>query len=214
MQSYIDKLLSGKALTKKQEQIRDLVINSDSEDEPPIQPIKEPYIPPIQPIKKVNSNQSMEDYINSMINHEDVINSPSEIFDKLKAKSEPEPEPELFKEPNQDLINKEYIEKIEERHLRVKSAQERFERSIPKLVFIVPYRDKYAEKDFYMAQMLKVLEDYPDTYYKIYYIHQNDNRQFNRGAMKNIGFLILKNKYPSYYKDITLVFNDIDVMPY
>jgi len=98
--------------------------------------------------------------------------------------------------------------------LRVKNAKERFERNIPKIVFVVPYRDKYLEKDFFAAQMLKVLEDYPDTYYKILYIHQNDDQKFNRGAMKNIGFLILKNQYPNYYKKITLVFNDIDVMPY
>jgi len=98
--------------------------------------------------------------------------------------------------------------------MRVQTAKERFERNIPKIVFVVPYRDKYLEKDFFVAQMLKVLENYPDTYYKILYIHQNDNKQFNRGAMKNIGFLILKNKYPNYYKNMTLVFNDIDVMPY
>ena len=98
--------------------------------------------------------------------------------------------------------------------MRVKNAKERFERNIPKIVFVVPYRDKYLEKDFFAAQMLKVLENYPDTYYKILYIHQNNDQQFNRGAMKNIGFLILKNQYPNYYKNITLVFNDIDVMPY
>ena len=147
----------------------------------------------------------MEDYISSMMNHDDVINSDSEE----------EPEQITKSIDNIDNIdNIDYTEKVEARHLRVKNAKERFERNIPQIVFIVPYRDKYLEKDFFAAQMLKVLEDYPDTYYKILYIHQNDDQTFNRGAMKNIGFLILKNQYPNYYKNITLVFNDIDVMPY
>ena len=208
MESYIDRLLSGKTTTKRQERIRDLVINSDSEDEPPIKTNEASYMPPAPPIEKVKSNTSnlsMEDYISSMMNHDDVINSDSE------EEPEPESEPEHI---TKSIDNIDYTEKVEARHLRVKNAKERFERNIPQIVFIVPYRDKYLEKDFFAAQMLKVLEDYPDTYYKILYIHQNDDQTFNRGAMKNIGFLILKNQYPNYYKNITLVFNDIDVMPY
>ena len=32
--------------------------------------------------------------------------------------------------------------------------------------------------------------------------------------MKNIGFLVVKNLYPSEYGKITLVFNDLDTLPY
>ena len=61
--------------------------------------------------------------------------------------------------------------------------------------------------------MKTVLSNIPDTSYKILYIHQLDTRDFNRGAMKNIGFLAVKNMYPDDYQTITLVFNDIDTMP-
>jgi hypothetical protein len=61
--------------------------------------------------------------------------------------------------------------------------------------------------------MATILEDMPKTDYTINYIHQTDNRAFNRGAIKNIGFLYIKNKYPHDYQNITLVFNDVDTMP-
>lgn len=86
--------------------------------------------------------------------------------------------------------------------------------TIPKLVFIIPYRDREQEYKFFSQHMQNVLEDIPMTDYKIYYVHQMDKRDFNRGAMKNIGFLVIKKLYPNDYKNITLVFNDIDTMPY
>jgi hypothetical protein len=84
----------------------------------------------------------------------------------------------------------------------------------PKLIFIVPYRDRLQQQLFFAAHMKVILEDIPETDYKIYYLHQVDNRNFNRGAMRNIGFLAMKEKYPNDYKNITFVFNDVDTMPF
>ena len=85
---------------------------------------------------------------------------------------------------------------------------------IPKLVFIVPYRDRIEHKNFFQVYSKYILEDIPKENYEIYFVEQKDNRPFNRGAMKNIGFLAMKYKYPNDYKDITFVFNDVDTLPY
>ena len=83
--------------------------------------------------------------------------------------------------------------------------------SVPKLVFIVPFRDRDPHKVVFMSVMPKILEGED---YKILFIHQKDKRPFNRGAVKNIGFLYVKSLWPQSYRDITLVFHDIDFMPY
>lgn len=85
---------------------------------------------------------------------------------------------------------------------------------IPKIIFIVPYRDRENQKNLFLRQMKYVLEDLSPDDYKIYFSEQCDNRDFNRGAMKNIGFITMKLKYPNDYKNITFVFNDVDTMPY
>lgn len=85
--------------------------------------------------------------------------------------------------------------------------------NIPKIVFIIPYRNRENDKRFFDLHMKKILEDYDRSSYSICYIHQKDNRNFNRGAMKNIGFLYCKENYPNDYHNITLVFNDVDTMP-
>lgn len=84
----------------------------------------------------------------------------------------------------------------------------------PKFVFIIPYRNRIQHLTFFNTYMPSILEDLPKTDYEIYFAHQCDQRPFNRGAMKNIGFLAMKNKYPDDYKNITFIFNDIDTIPY
>ena len=86
--------------------------------------------------------------------------------------------------------------------------------TIPELIFIVPYRDREQNKHFFEKYMEYIMEDYKPKSYEIYFSHQKDNKLFNRGAMKNIGFLAMKDKYPNDYNNITFVFHDVDSMPY
>jgi len=82
---------------------------------------------------------------------------------------------------------------------------------VPDIVLIVPYRDRAPQRSAFMKIMPHILED---LNCKVLFIHQRDNRPFNRGAMKNLGFIYVKNMYPTNYKDITLVFHDIDNIPW
>jgi hypothetical protein len=83
--------------------------------------------------------------------------------------------------------------------------------NIPTCIFIVPYRNRTHHKVFFIKYMTSILIN---LNYEIYFSHQADNRSFNRGAAKNIGFLAMKKKYPNHYKEITFIFNDIDCVPY
>jgi hypothetical protein len=87
------------------------------------------------------------------------------------------------------------------------------EPSIPKMVFVIPYRDREKHLSVFLKQMEIVLEDIPSSEYEMFVVHQVDSRAFNRGAVKNIGFFHVKDKYPNHYRDMTLVFNDVDTFP-
>lgn len=85
--------------------------------------------------------------------------------------------------------------------------------TIPKRVFIIPYRDRKEQMYFFQKYSSIILDDIlKDS--EIYFSHQYDNRPFNRGGMKNIGFLAVKSKYPNDYHDINFIFNDVDCLSY
>ena len=83
---------------------------------------------------------------------------------------------------------------------------------IPSIIFIVPYRNREPQLNHFKIYMNYLLEDI-QVKYEIFFIHQCDKKPFNRGAMKNIGFIAIKKKYPNHYKSISIVFNDIDTLP-
>lgn len=85
---------------------------------------------------------------------------------------------------------------------------------VPKFVFIVPYRDREPHRVFFSTYIQKIMADVPPEDWSYFFIHQADKRPFNRGGMKNIGFLALKERYPNDYKNIIFIFNDIDTLPY
>lgn len=82
--------------------------------------------------------------------------------------------------------------------------------STPDIIFIIPYRDRLHQLSRWIDAMTSYLEGID---YQVIVVHQMDTRRFNRGAIKNLGFLQVKEMYPSTYQDITLVFNDVDTIP-
>jgi len=84
---------------------------------------------------------------------------------------------------------------------------------VPSVIFIIPYRNREEQRKIFEKEMKDYLEYIKLENYEFYFICQKDERCFNRGAMKNLGFLYIKYKYPLDYKNITLVFNDIDTLP-
>lgn len=86
--------------------------------------------------------------------------------------------------------------------------------TVPHTVFIIPYRNRPVEKaglDSFLNK-LRIDRKWGDDM-NVIYVNQKDSKKFNRGAMKNIGFIYLKNTYPENYKNITMIFHDVDFYP-
>lgn len=86
--------------------------------------------------------------------------------------------------------------------------------TVPSTIFIVPYRNREAHLSMYIRYMPWILEATDiSSSYEVIVAHQADERQFNRGAMKNLGFIAAREMYPHHYKNITFVFQDVDTLP-
>ena len=86
---------------------------------------------------------------------------------------------------------------------------------VPKVVVIVPHRNREASLKIFKEHMLEDVfrPEVESGDYRFVFVEQGDQRFFNRGAIKNIGFLFVRSEYPDDYQHITLTFNDIDTMP-
>ena len=104
------------------------------------------------------------------------------------------------------------IQEIQESNQECEQTEQILVKRVPERIFIVPYRNRPQQKFFFSKQMSFLLEDADD--YEIFFVHQNDTRYFNRGAMKNIGFLAMKEKYPEDYQNMNFIFNDVDTLPF
>lgn len=84
----------------------------------------------------------------------------------------------------------------------------------PHTIFIIPYRDRVNQRRQFISYFNDYIQKQDDLDgIKYYFIHQCDKRPFNRGAMKNIGILFFKNKFPQEWENITFILHDIDCYP-
>ena len=186
-------------------------------EEPVVEPIAEPIVEPIaeEPI----AEPIVEPIVEPIAEEPVVVES---IEEPVEEPIVEQPVEEPIVEP---IAEQPIVEPIAEEPVVVESIAEQpiveepvvepiAEEKPPKIIFIIPYRDREQQQQFFAHHMKRILEDYQPTDYKFIYAHQTDTREFNRGAMKNIGFLYAKSIYPKSYKKITFVFNDVDTMPY
>ena len=163
--------------------------------EPEAEVIQEPVPEPEAEVIQEPVSEPSQEVIQEPLSEssQEVIQEPlSESSQEVIQESPAEPEPEVIQEPLYESTS-----------------------AFPKLVFVVPYRDRDQHLAFFRNHMTTIiLKDLPQESYQILIVQQNDSRSFNRGAMKNIGFRHIRDKYPKDYDKITLVFNDVDTMPY
>lgn len=74
--------------------------------------------------------------------------------------------------------------------------------------FIIPYRNRKEQLDEFIRRFTEYTKD-KDIDAQFYIIHQINPGEFNRGAMKNIGFLEVCKSRP----DGLFIFHDVDTYP-
>ena len=164
-------------------------------------------------VKEEINNDNIQNDVKEEINNDNIKNDVKEEINNDNIQND------VKEEINNDNIQNDVKEEINNDNIQndikeeIKIIKPLFERIPPKYVFVVPYRDREKEKDFFINHMNYILENYDRMTYKILFVHQMDKRSFNRGGMKNIGFIATKMQYPNEYKNITFVFNDVDTMP-
>jgi hypothetical protein len=74
--------------------------------------------------------------------------------------------------------------------------------------FIIPYRNRKEHLDEFIKRFTDMLKD-KDIDAQFYIIHQMNPKEFNRGALKNIGFMEVCKTRP----DGLFIFHDVDTYP-
>lgn len=113
--------------------------------------------------------------------------------------------------PNDEKINKIkvgvlFVEPKIDHFYEIKNiiVKESNKSSKKKLAIIVPYRDRMEHMKTFIPYMNKYLNNFNS---QIFIIHQKNDDLFNRAALFNIGFHIVKNKFDYF------AFHDIDLLP-
>lgn len=76
-----------------------------------------------------------------------------------------------------------------------------------KLGVIIPYRNREEQLNIFLKKITQYLEN-KEINHKIFVIHQDNGKMFNRGMLLNIGF-----KYALKNKCDYVVFHDVDMLP-
>jgi hypothetical protein len=86
----------------------------------------------------------------------------------------------------------------------------------PNVYILVPHRNRADQLEIFEIVMKNNLVMYPHM--AMIFIEQNslgdgdEQLPFNKGALLNIGFLYLKQKFPQTYSTFTIVMHDLDVI--
>jgi hypothetical protein len=191
-------------------------IDPESAVEEPVSEVEEPVSEVEEPVSEVEEPAVEEPVVDEPVVEEPVVEEPV-VEESVVDEPVPEVEEPAVEEPvvEESAVEEPVVEEpIVEEPIVEEPIAEHNTKTIPKIVFIVPYRDREKEKEYFIERMNILLEDMDKSDYLILFTEQgNDGRPFNRGAIKNIGFMMVGYLFPNDYKDITLVFNDIDTLP-